>query len=374
MRRAFTAVLAIALMACARHPAKTTTWPWARSREDYIRRSAVWIGGDPATWVHHMRSLDLRNGPPGKDGFAPEALVQCTFVPPRDPDTFSGATPKFLCRRDAHDDVFKVKWGADNGEVYADVAGTRLFWALGFPADRVYPVRVECTGCADDPWRDPTPHPGHVPSLFTPAIVERQFEGVTIEEYPHQGWTWSELAIVDPSVGGAPRTHVDALRLLGAFVQHRDTKADNQRLVCPPDATVRAHGKLDCRRPVMFIDDLGSAFGGPTLLTFTVKMSLASWVKRPLWKDPARCIADVTSEPDATHGLDYPQIGEGGRRFLATLLSAFTDRQIRTIFAAARGDQRGAVSQWLTQFKRRRQEVLQPMPGNPDFRCPNSPS
>ena len=317
-----------------------------------------------------MRTLDLRHGPPGRGAFGPDALVRCAYVPPPDAATFSGATPKFLCRRNRDDDVFKVKWGAENGEVYADVAGTRLSWALGFPTDRVYPVRVACTGCSDDPWNDPALHPGHVPPIFAPAIAERAFDGRTIEEHPHQGWTWAELAHVDPARGGASRMHVDALRLLAAFIQHRDSKADNQRLVCPSGRVARTATGLDCSHPVLLIDDLGSAFGGPSL-TATHKMTLGAWAGRPVWADPARCIANVTSELDARDGLDRPQIGEAGRRFLARLLAALNRDQIAALFAAARADQRGGVSQWVATFERRRREILRPIAANPDFRCPS---
>ena len=369
---AATAILVIALSACTGpEPARRRdeAWPWLATREDYIRRSAVWIGGDPDRWIARMRTLDLRRGPRGSDAFAPEARVQCAYVPPRDPQTFSGDTPKFLCRRDDEDAVFKVKWGAENGEIYADVAGTRLLWALGFPSDRVYPVRVECHGCADDPWNDPTPQPGRVPPPFDPAIAERAFIGRTIEERPHQGWTWGELALVDPAAGGAPRAQVDALRLLAAFLQHRDSKADNQRLACPPASLVETPLGLDCRRPVMLIDDLGSAFGGPSL-TATHKMTLDAWVARPVWADPARCIANVSSELDARDGLDRPRIGEAGRRFLARLLVALDRRQIRELFEAARADRRGGVSRWVAAFEHRRRQVLEPVAADPGFRCP----
>ena len=54
----------------------------------------------------------------------------------------------------------------------------------------------------------------------------------------------------EPETGGAPRAHTDALRLLGAFIQHRDSKADNQRLVCLPDGVANApDGRRDCRKP-----------------------------------------------------------------------------------------------------------------------------
>ena len=62
----------------------------------------------------------------------------------------SGNSPKFTCVIPPEDEV-KVKFGRDNGEVYAEVAATRLFWALGFPVDRMYPVRVLCDGCPPGP-------------------------------------------------------------------------------------------------------------------------------------------------------------------------------------------------------------------------------
>jgi hypothetical protein len=301
--------------------------------------------------------------------FRHEEPVRCNYVEPSG-DEFSGDTPKFLCARDG-DDPLKVKWGADNGEVYAEVAGTRLLWALGFGADAVYPVTVDCTGCADDPWADRKPHPGHRPPPFAPAIVERRFPGATLERREHQGWTWEELDDVDPARGGAPRAHTDALRLLAAVMQHRDTKPDNQRLVCLPDGVASAtDGKhKTCTKPFMMINDLGSVFGGPSLTT-THKMSLAHWSAEPVWKDARRCVANVTSEPDARGGLRYPEIGEDGRRFLGALLGELTDAQLRALFTAARADARGGVDAWVAAFGRKRDEVLRPVPGDPAFRCP----
>src|SRR4029453_14333340 len=154
--------------------------------------------------------------PPGGDAVAPEALVRCDYVRPAT-GPMPGHTPKFLCRRGR--DVLKVKWGAENGEVFAEVAATRLFWVLGFPADEMYPVRVECRGCPEDPWQGGEYEPAST-RQFAPAVVERLFPGETIEEYEDQGWTWGELKDFDVSAGGASRAEVDALKLLAAFVQH----------------------------------------------------------------------------------------------------------------------------------------------------------
>lgn len=343
------------------------SWEWTGRREDYIRRSQVWLGNDLSSWVQQMRGLDLLAGPGGDGAFAFEELVRCSFVEPR--HALSGATPKFLCWRDPPD-LFKVKWGEENGEVYAEVAGTRLLWALGFAADADYAVQVECSGCADNPWRDQTMHPGHLPPVFAPAIVEREFPGRTIEEERDQGWTWGEFARIDPAANGAPRAHSDALALLAAFMQHRDSKADNQRLVCMPEGIVRTpDGRLDCVQPVMLIQDLGSAFGGPSWFA-THKMKLEAWGREPLWKDARRCIANVSSERDATDGLDDPQISEEGRRFLSVLLDALDDGQIAGLFTAARAEHRGGVARWVDAFKMRRDQVRHPVPGDPSFRCP----
>ena len=354
-------------------------WRWAEPRSDYLRRSRVWLGGGLESWIRHMRGLDLRIGPTGSDAFAPEALVRCAYVRPPHGEPL-GRTPKFLCHR-AHagrDEVLLVKWGADNGEVYAEVASSRLLWAMGFPADRMYPVRVECAECPEDPWRAGDPEPGAM-RQFAPAMIERPFPGRTIEEYADQGWSWDELDGVSPAVGGAPRVHVDALRLLAAFLQHRDSKPSNQRLVCPEGAVVPKDeddvddldedDPIDCRGPVALVGDLGSTLGGPARL-FTHKMALEAWAGVPVWKDPRRCIANLTAELAATGGIEHPEIGEQGRRFLSSLLDALDDRQLRALFTVARGSRRGGIPQWVAAFKRRRDEVRRPIPAEPSFRCP----
>ncbi len=109
-----------------------------RLRIDAIRRAEVWR-------PTRVASLDLEKGPDVAGGFAPQATVQCNYVD----EKMSGRSPKFTCALGRNDEV-KVKYGKTNGEVYAEVAATRLLWALGFGADRMYPVRVICRGCPAD--------------------------------------------------------------------------------------------------------------------------------------------------------------------------------------------------------------------------------
>src|SRR3954467_4435674 len=85
-------------------------------RLDAIARAQVWTATD-------VPAMDLRAGPQGRGAIAPFASVTCTYVERQ----MDGATPKFTCEIAPGDEV-KVKYGADNAEVYGVVAATRLLW------------------------------------------------------------------------------------------------------------------------------------------------------------------------------------------------------------------------------------------------------
>ncbi|HVI77223.1 MAG TPA: hypothetical protein VM715_03495, partial [Candidatus Acidoferrum sp.] len=86
--------------------------------------------------------------------------VICDFDAPG--SQMGGKTPKFSCKitrvestdgtvqtftPEMDEEPVKVKFGVDDNEVYAEVVATRLMWALGYPADAWFPVRVECQNC-----------------------------------------------------------------------------------------------------------------------------------------------------------------------------------------------------------------------------------
>ena len=68
--------------------------------------------------------------------------------------------------------------------------------------------------------------------VFDLTIIERKAFGEEVTAHPDQGWVWKELDLVDENLGGAPKAHRDALKLLAVFLQHGDNKASQQRLVC----------------------------------------------------------------------------------------------------------------------------------------------
>jgi hypothetical protein len=348
------------LAACARPHAKTPSGPRELDhasptvRAKLLRSAMVWR-------PTRIPEMDLYRGPQAKDGFEPDQEVTCDYVTPDKRP--SGHTPKFLC--DLGDgDAVKVKYNSN--EVYAEVAASRLLWAIGFGADRDYPVRVTCRRCPIDPWYWSTERKVDEKQFVT-ASIQRRLEGKTIEVKDDGGWAWSELERVDKRAGGAPTAQRDALKLLAVFLQHSDSKAGNQILLCPKDEVVKdAAGNEDCKKALMYVHDVGVTFGKATLLNNS-RVDLQAWRSEPVWKDAHRCIAN--QKKSLTGTLKDPRISEGGRKFLADLLGQLSDKQILDMFRAARldrledkiqtpeGERRVTLDDWVEVFKKKRDEI-----------------
>ena len=317
------------------------------ARLAFIERSQVWTTTD-------VPNMNLRSGPGGPGAFKPDQMVICDYVEMR----MHGATRKFQCAIRAGD-VVKVRYGAHNGEVEGSVLATRLLWALGFIADRVYPARVTCRGCASDPWNHRGPVSGE--QVFDPAVIERKPPGYEMAEDDERkaGWAWGELDLVDESLGGASVQQRDALKLLAVFMQHTDTKPQQQRLLCGGVITEAG----ECDHPFLFLHDVGLTFGRAQFFHSNrpTSVNLDAWVRTPIWRDRDRCIGDLSRSHNGT--LANPHIGEAGRSFLANLLVQLTDRQVRDLFEVARVDRRSAshspasVDDWIAAFNHKRTEI-----------------
>jgi hypothetical protein len=318
-----------------------------------IRRAQVWR-------PTNIPALNLAAGPQGHGAFPPGATITCDYVEKRT----EGHSPKFFCAPPSGDEL-KVKFGRDNGEVYAEVAATRLLWALGFGADAMYSVKVVCRGC---PARlGGTPMDGLDRRLFDPAAVERKMPGKEIVTKDKQGWAWQELDLVDEETsGGAPRAHRDALKLVAALLQHSDSKPAQQRLACLDDVFV---ADAPCVHPFMLINDLGQTFGRANTFNRDVigSANFARWSATPVWRDKTGCVANLSGSLTGT--LTYPRISEEGRQFLAGLLVQLSDAQIDDLFEAARVFLRprapdskervsASVDEWREAFKRKREEIV----------------
>lgn len=354
-------------------------------RRHAMERARVWQAID-------TDSLDLIKGPDLPPPLRIGRETTCTFIHPAKP--LSGNTPKFQCAVQKGDEV-KVKYGEKNGEVYAEVAASRLLWALGFKADVMLPTRLTCLDCpVSDPfavsateWTRTGPRE-RTKRVFDPAIIEREITGKSIEVPGFEGWAWPELDQIQPREGAATRAHIDALKPLAVFIQHSDTKPDQQELVCAEGRNRKdARGNETCETAWLVIKDLGATFGKATRFNSS-KMNLADWDSAKVWKPTSAATASTSAKATAdksvgkpslcvgdlprslTGSLDNPVIGEAGRRFLARRLSQLRDQQIRDLFVASQIQKRGeeitdadgrrrkvTVDDWVRVFKRKRAEV-----------------
>jgi len=319
--------------------------------------------------------------------------VICDFATPG--SKMGGKTPKFGCKitgvesangqvqtltpdMDEKDPV-KVKYGANDNEVYAEVAATRLMWALGYYADSWFPVRVECHNCPANP--DSGSGPAGT-RTFDPATIVRKFswQKMTQVGKDEEGWSWKELE----TANGSSNYERDGLRLLAAFLKHSDNKPPQQRLVCnkvdvndktqPPTVT--------CDKSVMLVQDVGATFGRGGWFTSNTKakMNLQLWSSTKLWKNvgtesaPKHCQAALTKSLAAHDGLSNPMISEEGRRFDAGLMCQLSDHQIEDLFKAARAaempeyhnsdgsfkagvDEASIMRRWVQAFKQKREDL-----------------
>jgi hypothetical protein len=299
-------------------------------RERLINKAQVWRGVDAA-------SLDLFRGPkdtssiPLDEASASGKPLDCEYIPwgGQNVKHTDSKTPKFSCRL-SNGERIKVKYDLRNREIFSEIIGTRLAWATGFLADAVYAVSLNCKGCPSDPWaaKDGEKGSGQVYQL---AAVEREVPGKSIKIDAAGGFDFKEVEKISEAEGGAPRAHVDALKLLATLVYYNDAKPENQRILCPPDA-ITSDGR--CSQPYMMLDDMGATFlgSGGFLGGSGKKASLKGWAKRPVFKDRA-CTGNVPGDSNST--LRSPRISEAGRAFLAQRLTELRKNNLVDIFRAA---------------------------------------
>lgn len=318
--------------------------------------------------------------------------VICDFTNPG--SKMGGKTPKFECKinrvesangqvqalNDQMDEEpVKVKFGADDNEVYAEVVATRLLWALGYYADAWFPVRVECHNCPADPVSGSGERQTRT---FDPATIVRKFPGHKMYEVgkEEEGWSWKEL----DSSNGRPSYEKDGLKLMAAFMKHSDNKPPQQRLVCDKvhvDQSTQPF-TTKCEKSVMLIQDVGATFGSGGWFTSNsgAKMNLGQWSSTKLWNKvgtdgaPQQCQAVLRKSLTAHDGLGDPMISEEGRRFDAGLLCQLSDQQIEELFKASRVaqkpeyhnhdgsfksgvDEASIIRQWTEAFKQKREDL-----------------
>ena len=369
-----------------------------QARLDYLGKAVIWQ--DPG----RKTPEDILNGQPGRFPFdfaeatSPEGLP-CEFVQPG--RQLGGKTQKFICRG-PNGQTARVKYYEPphgNREIFGSVASTRLMWALGFDADAVYPVRVNCIDCPKDPWTGR----GDRSSRVLTSVIEARFQGTLIlsGHNSEEGWTWAQL---DHAIQNLPagefrdrqRTHFEALTLLGVLIQHGDRKSSQQRLVCRGEINFEAgdvhpasssdgsgwtlpalferRGEMACKEPVVTVQDAGATFGAAGAFTdrITSKMSLKHWASKPVFRDApdsTECVGELSiSLHSGAPGEPHQLISEQGRQFLLEQLKRLDDAHLKALFTVAQvevlGDENRyedpdsgtvhtGVDAWVTVFKKK---------------------
>jgi hypothetical protein len=361
----------------------------AKDRLNAMHSAALFVPGK-------VGEADIAAGPPQQkhlfqihDG---DKLI-CDFKTPG--NKMGGKTPKFGCQITSvesadgktqtltpdiqEDDPIKVKFGATDNEVFAEIVATRLMWAMGYYADAWYPVQVECHGCPENPISGSG---AATTRTYAVANIVRKLPGKKMTEVgkDEQGWSWKEL----DTANGRPVYERDGLKLLAAFIQHSDNKPPQQRLSCHK---VDVDGKTQpptttCDRSTMLVQDVGATFGGGGWFTSnsSAKMNIETWSGKKLWRSsgtdaaPHACQANLRKSLAAKDGLSDPHISEDGRRFDAGLMCQLSDQQIEAFFRAARVaampkyhnqdgsfkpgiDEASVVHQWVEAFKKKREDI-----------------
>jgi len=311
-----------------------------------------------------------RHGSPPVDANGFAKPINCVALKKTKQGT--GTTPKFYCAVpgvvDENGDPIRYKIKPHfkgqspdkrNGEVYGEFLSSRFSKAMGFFADDEWVADVTCPDCEKSLIK---PFQGAPFSPFQPAAgIELHLEGKGIDENCN-GKDWAALGpTLSKLKNGSPRAEVDAFKLWLAFIDHGDTKAQNQKLLCLKSKK-NAGGSRDCEpgQAVFYVSDMGSTFGYSS--ASEKKARLALWKgKDPIKVSGGHCTTTAKSVGDSS-------ISEEGRQLLADNLRKLLDAEhsngtITKVYRASRNQERDAPpEEWTAEFERKARTII-------DARC-----
>src|SRR3954468_20964178 len=147
-------------------------------RQSYLAHAVIWH--DPGA----LPPDDIRAGrreymPASIAGLQPGQSVECRYQSPG--VQLGGKTPKFTCRT-ADGESLRFKYYDElhhgNREGFAEIAATRLAWALGFDVDPMFFVPVACLDCPSNPWTGEGPRAvRRYPAAYEPPCTVRRPRG-----------------------------------------------------------------------------------------------------------------------------------------------------------------------------------------------------
>ena len=308
-----------------------------------------------------------RRGAPPVDANGFARPINC--VANKDLNPGAGTTPKFHCsvpgvvNNDGQLIRYKVKphfkgqsRDKRNGEIYGEFLSSRFSKALGFFADDEWVADVNCPDCEKSLTKN---FQGTSFSPFQPAAgIELGLgNGIDVNcDHKDSGALAGSLQKLLQS--GAPRAEIDAFKLWLGFIDHGDTKTDNQKFACLK-STKNPNNTRTCDpgEAVFYISDMGSTFGYSS--ASEKKATLAAWKgKDPIKVSGGHCTTTAKSVGD-------PNISEGGRALLARGLERLLDAEkrdgtITNVFRASRNAERDQPpEEWTREFERKARTIIE---------------
>lgn len=365
-------ILSIALPAAAQEKGVSCFTPEARALAE--RTAKVWQEPDP----DYDPVLGLNPTKGARPGALPVdssgLALPLKCVANKDLSKGAGTTPKFHCSVpgvvDEDGDLIRYKVKPHfkgqskdkrNGEIYGEFLSSRFSKALGFFADDEWVADVTCSDC------EKSLTSSFQGASFTPVQPAAGIElplgkGIDVNCNQKDSGAIAE-SLGKLLQGGAPRAEIDAFKLWLAFIDHGDTKTDNQKFACL-DSEKNADGTRKCKpgQAVYYVSDMGSTFGYNS--SSEKKARLEEWKgKDPIKVSGGRCTTTAKSVGDAS-------ISEAGRQLLATGLQRLleaekSDGLITRVFRASRNQERDqAPEAWTAEFERKAKTII-------DARCSN---
>jgi hypothetical protein len=345
-----------------------------QARAEAERTAKVWQepdpGYDPVLGFNSTKGNRPGALPVDSSGLA--LPLKCVADPK--PDKGTGTTPKFYCSVpgvvDDNGELIRYKVKPHfkgqskdkrNGEIYGEFLSSRFSKALGFFADDEWVADVTCPDCEKSLT---SKFQGAPFTPFQPAAgIELPLgKGIDVNcDNKDSGAIAESLGKL--LQGGAPRAEIDAFKLWLAFIDHGDTKTDNQKFACL-DSEKNAEGSRTCKpgQAVYYVSDMGSTFGYSS--ASEKKARLDAWKgKDPIKVSGGKCTTTAKSVGDAN-------VSEAGRQLLATGLQRLLDAEksngtITKVFAASRNQERDqAPEAWTAEFERKAKTII-------DARCSN---
>ncbi len=344
------------------------------ARAEAERTAKVYAAPDPDydPVLGYNPKSEPRPGAPKVDANGLAAPITCAAN--KKTNEGSGTTPKFYCSvagvvdEDGELIRYKIKphfkgqaREKKNGEIYGEFLSSRFSKALGFFADDEWVADVTCPDC------EKSLNKGFQGASFSPfqpaAGVELPLgNGIDVDCNDKDSGAIA-TSLTKLLENGAPRAEIDAFKLWLGFIDHGDTKTDNQKFSCL-DSTRNPDGSRTCKpgEAVFYVSDMGSTFCYNS--ASEKKATLATWKgKDPIKVSGGRCTTTAKSVGDAN-------ISEAGRQLLANGLQKLLDAEaanglITRVFSASRNAERDQPAEaWAAEFQRKAKTII-------DARCSN---